>query len=88
MKVYEIKELGETTYFCFDGGIKRAKEWYVEECGSEIDSLILFPRKNWKTITIKYEADDIPEDEQPIMTIEEYMKDQISNEVICSTAFL
>lgn len=86
MKVYQVKELGETTYFCFDGGKKEAKDWHVNECmcdESEISSLIVFPRKKWKEITIKYEENEIE-----YITMDEYMQGQTWAEVICSSAYL
>lgn len=88
MKVYEIKEGGETTYFCHNGNKKEAKDWYVDECGSDendIDSLKLFPRKKWKEVTIKYDEFNI---EPFSTTIEEEMKGVNSPFILCSTAYL
>lgn len=85
MKVYKIKESGEISHFCFNGCKKEALEWYINEtmCDeSDITSLVVFPRKNWKNIQIKYDEDNL------ILTIEEFMKGQVANEVICSTAYL
>lgn len=88
MKVYEIKEGGETTHVAFDGNKKEALGWYVEECmcdENEISSFSLFPRKKWKDITVKFEEYGI---EPFTMTIEELMDGNNSNEILCSTAFL
>ena len=89
MKVYKVEELGETTYFCFDGGKKDAKNWYVEEtmCDeNEITSLVLFPKKDWKKVTIKYEDDF--EIEPFDITLEESMQGQIYPTILCSTAYV
>jgi len=87
MKVYKIEELGEVTHFAFDGNKKDALNWYIEEtmCDeNEITSISLLPRKNWRDITIKFNEDE----ESLVVSLEEYMKGHINNEVICSTAYL
>ncbi len=88
MKVYKIEECGETTHIAFDGNVKEAKAWYVEEtmCDEEeISSFSLFPRKKWKDITVTFEEYLV---EPFTMTIEELMQGHNSNEVLCSTAYL
>lgn len=88
MKVFKVTELGETTHIAFDGNIKEAREWYVEEtmCDeNEISSISLFPRKKWKDITVRFEEYLV---EPFTMTIEELMDGNKSNEIICSTMFL
>lgn len=88
MKVYEIKEGGDITHIAFDGNKKEALEWYINECmcdESEIESLIVLPRKKWKDITVKFDEYKV---EPFTMTIEELMLGNNSNEVLCSTEYL
>jgi len=85
MKVWQVEEQEDTTYFCFDGSKKNAREWYIEEtmCDKNgISSLTLFPRKKWKDVWIQYDEDNL------ITTIDEFMQGQTWNEVICSSAYL
>jgi len=88
MRVYEIKESGETTHVAFDGTKKECKDWYVSETDcdvNEIDSITVLPRKKWKEITVKFEEWGI---EPFTTTIEELMVGCKNNEIICSTLFL
>lgn len=86
MKVFEIKELGETTHIAFDGDSSEALEWYVEEtmCDkNEIASIGEVPQEEWSKITIYYE-----EDGGFTTTIAEKMAGQVSPIILCSTAYL
>jgi len=86
MKVFEIKEQGETTHICFDGNENEAKEWYVEEtmCDeNEIDSVVEIPQEKWKEIKVTFQEED-----GFTTTVEELMKGNKYPEILCSTAYL
>jgi len=88
MKVFKISDSEDIAYFCFNGNKEEALIWYLEESmwdKNNVTTFKLFPRKQWKETTIKFEEYGI----KPFtMTIEEYMQGQTSNEIICSTEFL
>ena len=88
MKVFEIVELGETTHIAFDGSEHEALEGYIEDtmCDeNEIDSIEEIPQKEWKNIIVKFDEYGIEPFE---VSVEELIKGQKSNEVLCSTAYL
>jgi len=85
VKVYKIKEQGETTYIAFDGDKNESLEWYIRETScdeNDIDSIKKFPQEKWKEVTIVYDEENLTQ------TIEEYMQGHAYNEVICSSAYL
>ena len=88
MKVFEIIELGETTHIAFDGNKDEALEWYIEDtmCDeNEIDSIEEIPQKKWKNIIVKFDEYGIEPFE---VSVEELIKGQTCNEVLCSTSCL
>lgn len=84
MKVFEIKTQGETDWLAFDGEIREAIAFYIDEYDNDenIDSISVLPREKWKTVEVHLE------DEPGIaVTLEKYMKDQEFNEIIASTVY-
>lgn len=84
MKVFEIKTQGEIDWLAFDGEIREAIAFYIDEYDNDedIDSISVLPREKWKTIRLALE-----DEQETAITIEEYMEDQKYNEIIGSTVY-
>lgn len=84
IKVYKIETQGETEWLAFDGEIRQALEFYIDEYDNsdDIDSISIFPQKYWKSTRITLE-----DEEGTVVTIEEYMKDHEGNGIIASTVY-
>lgn len=84
MNVYIIKSQGEEDWICCDGDILNAIKFYVNESDcllEDIDDISILPQKKWKTTNIHLE------DEEDIISLEEFMKDQNHSEILFSTAY-
>lgn len=88
MKVFEIKDSEGSTHIAFDGNKDEALEWYLEQTmwdKNEITFVKEIPQKEWKNIIVKFDEYGIEPFE---VSVEELIKGQKSNEVLCSTSYL
>ena len=88
--IYRIETSGEVEWIYVSGNnIVEALKFYLEETLSElseVDSITLLPREEWKNKTIRIEC-PLEEEEDIVQTFEEYTKGMKYNELIASTAW-
>lgn len=87
MNIYEFREYGEKTWVCGNTLIE-ALQYYSKETDLEItdfdstDDIVLFPQEKWKDTYITYYEEDNLQ-----ISFEEFMKGQVSPEILASTAY-